>query len=165
MANMDIVNDKDEIIETKDSSKVDYSKDIIRCSLIILENDKKEIGLQLRAKDDEDYPGCYDCTAGGGVDAGETYEEAAVRELSEELGLNTIPLTKVGKDFFTYENGEKEFMATFKGAYSNEKMTLDGSEVAEVTFYPIKEIQQMLLNEKLFHPECCLVLKKYFKIS
>ena len=33
------------------------------------------------------YPGYYDIAAGGVVLAGETYEEAAERELEEELGV------------------------------------------------------------------------------
>ncbi|MGW1977284.1 NUDIX hydrolase [Streptomyces sp. NPDC001889] len=33
------------------------------------------------------FPGYYDAMVGGAVDVGESYEEAAVRELGEELGV------------------------------------------------------------------------------
>lgn len=33
------------------------------------------------------FPGYYDVMVGGAVDVGESYEEAAARELSEELGV------------------------------------------------------------------------------
>ena len=40
-----------------------------------------------RRTDDKDvYPGMYDMTAGGVLAVGETYLEAARRELAEELG-------------------------------------------------------------------------------
>jgi len=41
------------------------------------------------------YPGMYDCCAGGVVTAGETPEQAARRELAEELGIRGVPLTLV----------------------------------------------------------------------
>ena len=41
------------------------------------------------------YPGRYDCCAGGVVGAGETPDEAARRELAEELGITDVPLHPV----------------------------------------------------------------------
>src|SRR6185437_16639970 len=38
-------------------------------------------------------PGVWDSSCSGHVDSGETYDETAVRELQEEIGLDVIPLT------------------------------------------------------------------------
>lgn len=35
------------------------------------------------------FPGCHDVLIGGGVRAGENYQQAAMRELAEETGLHT----------------------------------------------------------------------------
>lgn len=47
-----------------------------------------ELIFQHRAKDKDTYPDLLDATAGGHVDLGETYEESALKELSEETGLS-----------------------------------------------------------------------------
>lgn len=61
--------------------------------LIVLTDADGNYWLQQRALDDDDYPGCWDFSAGGGIDPGETPDAAAPRELLEELGIST-PLTR-----------------------------------------------------------------------
>jgi len=41
------------------------------------------------------YPGMHDCCAGGVVTAGETPDDAARRELAEELGISGVPLRRL----------------------------------------------------------------------
>ncbi len=43
--------------------------------------------LQKRSAGKDSYPGCYDISAAGHLHAGEGFEETALRELSEELGI------------------------------------------------------------------------------
>lgn len=43
--------------------------------------------IQQRQKDKVDWPGYWDITSGGGAMAGETSQQAALRELREELGI------------------------------------------------------------------------------
>lgn len=47
--------------------------------------------FQHRGKDKDTYPDLLDATAGGHVDLGESYEEAAIKELCEETGLTATP--------------------------------------------------------------------------
>ena len=51
-------------------------------------NRRGEILLQLRSKHKDIQPGRWDTSVGGHLDAGEDYEGAARRELSEELGID-----------------------------------------------------------------------------
>lgn len=44
-----------------------------------------------RPDDDPRFPGGYNWMLGGAVEPGETYEQAAARELTEELGVRTRP--------------------------------------------------------------------------
>ncbi|MFA5659463.1 MAG: NUDIX domain-containing protein [Oscillospiraceae bacterium] len=52
-------------------------------------NGKILLLLQKRSKDKDSFPGCYDAGCTGHVDAGENFVQAAVREVHEELGLET----------------------------------------------------------------------------
>lgn len=47
--------------------------------------------LQMRSAGKDVYPGCYDISSAGHVDAGDGYRETALRELQEELGIQADP--------------------------------------------------------------------------
>ena len=67
-------------------------------------NDKKEFLIQKRSLNKKVFPGMWSQT-GGGVDAGETITQGALRESKEELGID-IPEDKI------------EFMLSFKRKYN-----------------------------------------------
>jgi len=60
---------------------------IHRATCIIVFNDAGHILIQKRTTSKDIYPGYYDIGAGGVVQAGESYDESAQRELFEELGI------------------------------------------------------------------------------
>lgn len=61
---------------------------------IMVEDEQGRILLQKRAAGLELYPNYWDYSASGHVDAGETYDQAAARELREEVGID-LPLEAV----------------------------------------------------------------------
>ena len=65
-----------------------------------------EILLQMRSKDKDSFPGCYDISSAGHIPAGESVTESALRELREELGLQARPeeLILCGVRRFEYES-------------------------------------------------------------
>ena len=46
-----------------------------------------EVLLQMRSIEKDSFPGCYDISSAGHLSAGQTYLQAALRELEEELGI------------------------------------------------------------------------------
>ena len=51
-------------------------------------NSKKEFLLQKRANSEHAYSNCWDISAAGHINSGETSLQAAIRETKEELGIN-----------------------------------------------------------------------------
>lgn len=49
---------------------------------------KTQILLQKRCSTKDSFPGCYDISSAGHIPAGCSFEESAVRELAEELGVD-----------------------------------------------------------------------------
>lgn len=90
MSYVEVVNEKDEIIGKM--LKADAHKDgtLHRISVVYVENLKGEILIQIRAD------GYLDHSAAGHVEVGESYEQAAKRELQEELGIQKQTLQFIG---------------------------------------------------------------------
>src|SRR3989338_7557249 len=105
-----------------------------RISVVYLTDDKGQILVQKR--DD----GRLDHSAAGHVDAGETYLEAAARELEEELGVKGAQLTEVG-DCISKENGGRirHRFKVFQCRTNPGKLNPD--EVEEVFWANPREIQ------------------------
>ncbi|GAA3628341.1 NUDIX domain-containing protein [Lentzea roselyniae] len=65
------------------------------CATIIVRSvDGSRVYVHRRTDTKDIFPGLYDCTAGGVIDAGGNPGEAAERELREELGVE-VPLKKL----------------------------------------------------------------------
>ena len=73
---------------------------IHRASYILVFNQTGELFVQKRTATKDVYPGYYDVAAGGVVLAGESYEESAKRELTEELGIVGAVLTPCFEHYF-----------------------------------------------------------------
>lgn len=99
--------------------------------------------IQKRTDNKAIWPGRWDLSAAGGVDAGETSRQGAEREVREELGC-TLDLT--GKRPVATVN----FSAGFDDFYIVERdldisaLTLQAEEVAEVRWAAEEEVLSML---------------------
>jgi len=88
MEYLDLVDENDKVIGKEDRNIIYKNgwKNFRVINIIIFTKDNK-ILLPQRSENRRVFPNCYDCSVGGHVDSGETYEEAAYRELKEELGI------------------------------------------------------------------------------
>ena len=97
MEYLDLVNEKDEVIGKEDRDII-YKKNYRNfrvINIMIFTSDNKII-VPKRSSNRRVFPNCYDCSVGGHVSSGETYEEAAYRELKEELGIENVELQEIG---------------------------------------------------------------------
>ncbi|MBI4972273.1 MAG: NUDIX domain-containing protein, partial [Candidatus Omnitrophica bacterium] len=78
-----------------------------------------KIVLQKRASDKEFFPGCFDVACAGHVSSSESYEETALRELQEELGIKA-------------KEGDLVFLAKRNQISVNKKKSLISKEVMKV---------------------------------
>lgn len=88
---LDLVNINDEIIGTvwrSDYDRLD-EEDLgyIRAVDMFIQNDKGEVWIPKRTAHKKIAPNGLDYSVGGHVSSGETYEEAMIKEASEELNL------------------------------------------------------------------------------
>jgi 8-oxo-dGTP pyrophosphatase MutT (NUDIX family) len=84
-----------------------------RAAFVFVFRSSGNLVVQRRTMTKDVYPGFFDLAAGGVVLAGESYDESAVRELAEELGITGV---KIEPHFdFWYEDG---FVRVWGRAYS-----------------------------------------------
>ncbi|MCI0745840.1 MAG: NUDIX domain-containing protein [Verrucomicrobia subdivision 3 bacterium] len=94
----DVCNEHDEVIGRAPRSEVHQRRLKHRAVHILVFNSRGEVFLQKRSRLKDCFPGAWDSSASGHLDAGEEYDACAVRELREELGVQaTEPLRRLFK--------------------------------------------------------------------
>ncbi|MCO5051686.1 MAG: NUDIX domain-containing protein [Verrucomicrobiae bacterium] len=84
----DVVNERDEVIGQAPRKEVHAKQLRHRAVHVLVFNARGEVFLQKRSQWKDTARGQWDSSASGHVDAGETYDACAVRELREEIGLH-----------------------------------------------------------------------------
>ena len=131
---------------------------IHRASYILVFNRTGDLFVQLRTMSKDIYPGYYDVATGGVVLAGESYEVSAKRELAEELGVRSIPLTS-HFDFYHEDDANRVWGRLFT-CTTDGPFLLQASEVEAGFFLPPSEAVAMSERER-FTPDGIMVLKRF----
>lgn len=91
MQELSVIDENDNIIGKDTRENIHKNGLLHRGVSVWLYNPKGEIIFQKRSANKDIYPGLLASSVGGGVDLGENYEEAGIRELKEESGITAIP--------------------------------------------------------------------------
>jgi isopentenyldiphosphate isomerase len=91
------VDERDEVVGTAPRGEIRAGNLLHRGVAILVQNPTGDVYVHRRTPTKDLFPGMYDMVVGGMVAAGESYEEAARRELSEELGVEPAEITSVLK--------------------------------------------------------------------
>jgi isopentenyldiphosphate isomerase len=132
-----------------------------RATYILVFNSQGELYVQKRTQSKDVFPGYYDVAAGGVILAGESYEEGALRELEEELGIRGVPLSRLF-DFSYNDEAVKVWGAVFSCVYDGE-MALQQEEVESGAFLAADEVFRLAATEP-FTPDGLYVLRRYGEI-
>ena len=150
---LDVVNENDMFIEQTTLSNKFLNNFITRNVAIFILSGDGRLLIVKRSPSKKSFPSRYDVAACGNVISGESYFEAATREVGEELGI-TCGLKFIGKVFNEFEeNGisMRYFTGIFIGHYDGE-VNLN-EELVESCRLTVKEIEDMIKeNEELFTP-------------
>jgi isopentenyl-diphosphate delta-isomerase len=85
-------------------------------SVFVTDNEGRML-LQLRGPDVKVYPNRWDQAAGGHVDEGFGYDQAAMNELTEELGVHDITLKELGTFRSNNKLGDGRIINQFERVY------------------------------------------------
>ena len=127
-------------------------------------NNKGEILFQKRSLIKDTFPGKWDIT-GGHVGAGETYLNAAIRELDEELGISVMPGNLETLDIQKSLDIGREFQQIYLLRLNqlSDTFRLQKEEVLEARFISIDELRTHL-NDEQVRQKFCPVWPDYLRI-
>lgn len=148
---LEVVNEKGEIIGKELRSKIHGNPSLIhRVTHVLVFNRRGELLLQKRSGNKDVAPGKWDTSVGGHVNAGETIEEAVLREMEEELGIRGVKPEFIYS--YIHSNPyETELVYTHQCLYEGE-IRFNPEEIEEVRFWRLSEITDSpLFSQNLLH--------------
>jgi len=134
----DVVDARDEVLRQETRSNVHRLGLLHRAVHVFVFNGAGQLFLQRRSMSKDSAPGKWVSSCSGHVDAGESYDAAAVRELSEEIGLRGVALEPLFKAVPCRETGN-EFVRVYR-CQSEGPFTLDPGEISEGKWVELKEL-------------------------
>ena len=162
---LNIVNEQDQIVGSAPVSEIYANEHPHRIVHVLIFNNEGKILLQQRSKKKSYLPEYWVTSAGGHVQAGESYEQCELREMVEEVGVS-CELEKKWYDEYICEREGKtihKFLTTYHAKHNGPFNY--NNEVEHVAFFSIEEIKMMIKNGEKFHPEFLYLLEKYYFVS
>jgi 8-oxo-dGTP pyrophosphatase MutT (NUDIX family) len=129
-----------------------------RATYVLVLNAAGEFFLHKRTPTKDVYPGCYDVAVGGVVLAGESYDESALRELREELGIAGVAL-QPHFDFYHEDPGNRVWGRVYSCVWDG-PLHLQAEEIESGSFHPVEEILA-LAETRPFTPDGLAVLRRF----
>ncbi|MEM0360133.1 MAG: NUDIX domain-containing protein [Candidatus Diapherotrites archaeon] len=113
-------------------------------------NSSGKLFLKKRAENKEFYPLHWE-DVGEHLKPNESFEQAAIRGLKEELGITGVRLEKIAETKNCYPEKNCEFSELWKCTYDG-KISENKKESFDGRFFSIQEIKSMLKEREKFTP-------------
>jgi isopentenyldiphosphate isomerase len=157
---LDQVNGRDRPIGRIRRADVFRKRATFRVAHILLFSPDHKLLLQKIAPTHDRHPGYWGSSVAGYVKAGESYENAARRKLQEELGIEDIPLERLGKTSMLDE-GAKKFITIFMATYGG-PLHPNPEDFADLEFVPLSRLRAKKVKRR-FTPTFEHVLQYLFE--
>ena len=136
-----IVDKNDQIIGQASRKYIHKNKLLHRSVHILVFNSRNELFLQKRALCKDENPGLWDTSSAGHVDAGESYDACAHRELGEELNLKATLKTSIKISACQETCGEHVQVYI---CVTDDVIKINLEEISEGAFFSLAKIQKKI---------------------
>jgi len=135
----DVVDEDDEVLRQETRDTVHRENLLHRAVHMFVFNKRKELFLQKRSRLKDNHPGVWDSSAAGHLNAGESYESTAVREIEEELGVQNAEVQEVAI-VVACENTGWEHIKVYVSRHDG-AIRFPCSEVETGEWFPMEEVR------------------------
>jgi isopentenyldiphosphate isomerase len=124
---VDVVDEHDRVLRTVTRREIREGNLLHRSVYILVFNSAAALFVHRRTASKDVFPGFWDVAVGGVVGAGEAYDEAASRELDEEIGVAGVPLRSLFR--MRYEDDSSRVLGRVYACGWNAALRLQRSEI------------------------------------
>jgi isopentenyl-diphosphate delta-isomerase len=145
---LDIVNDTDIVVDQKMRSTIHQLGLQHRGVHVFLFSPDGRMLVQKRTADRDSSPSKLDCSVSEHVKAGESYLNAAIRGMREELGLEGIEIKPLVRFGMNYGFNDNEISTLFEGVVDPSKVKFDPVEIEEISYYNLNKLDEMINEDE-----------------
>lgn len=142
---LDLVNEYDEVV--KQAYRLDVYKNNLNNFRVVnafLINKNKEVWIPRRSNTKRLFPLCLDASMGGHVMAGESYDQAFVRELYEELNLSVDNLHySCCAKLVPHQHNVSAYMQVYL-VHTNDSPDYNKNDFDSAQWYDISELERSI---------------------
>lgn len=156
---VDIVDEQDQVTQTVPRRVMRTQRLRHRAVFIAILDGAGRLLVHRRSPLKDVWPSWCDIAVGGVVGAGESYRDAAYRELAEEVGINSVELFELDPDESrSYDDDQVSLMARCYVVTSQGPFTFDDGEVIEAWWVHRDGLDDLLRREKFLPDSLALLL-------
>jgi len=163
---LDVVDADDLVVGSMERGEIHRKRLFHRSVHVFLLDEAGRIYLQKRSFEKLEHPGKWDSSASGHVDSGEFYQEAAGRELEEEIGVKASPEPVLTVRASEQTGMEHSMLFHVQRSATDPDPSPNPSEIQEGRFFETGEIEAGIAREpETFSPSFVLLYRLYRKRS
>lgn len=155
---VDVVDADDRVLEQATRGEVRRRKLRHRAAYILVFNSAGQLFVHQRTLVKDVYPGHFDVCVGGVVGAGESYEDAARRELGEEIGVSDAPLRRLVS--FQFADADNQVNGTVFSCTYDGPLRLQAEEISAGEFLDLDVVLERITTQP-FCPDGVEALCRY----
>ena len=153
---VDVVDLDDGVLATVARTRLRAENLRHRAVFVLVRSSRGEVLVHRRSDTKDLWPGLWDLAVGGVVTAGEGYDDAAVREIAEELGVTGVVLERLGGG--RYEDDDVRLLGVVYRIEHDGPFTFADGEVVEAAFVGLADLEERLRQDRFVPDSVALVL-------
>jgi isopentenyldiphosphate isomerase len=155
---VDVVDENDRVVSRATRAQMRQSNLRHRCAYVLVFNSRGQLFVHQRTVAKDIFPGYWDVTIGGVLEAGERYDEGAGRELYEELGIRNAPVRRLFP--MKYQDSETTVHGMVYSCTADQVPRLQASEIATGEWMDLDAVLEQTVRAK-FCPDGLAALRLY----
>ncbi|MCU1343975.1 MAG: hydrolase [Acidimicrobiia bacterium] len=153
---VEIVDGSDRVLTVVTRAEMRAQRLRHRAVAVVVRSSAAEVLVHQRSPDKDLWPSRWDLCVGGVVAAGESYEDAASRELAEEVGVTAAVPALLGS--VAYEDDDVMWVGRVYTVTSDGPFTFSDGEVVQARFVALSALAALITAEQFVPDSVAVVL-------